>query len=63
MIKFVNFLNFVLNWLLKPKKEIKSNMTMYLWNSFINDIVEILRIISQGKTESLKYLSEKPVIG
>ena len=49
VIKFVNFLNLELNFLLKPKKEKKSNMTIYLWNSFIKEIVDMLRIRSQGK--------------
>ena len=62
-MKFVNFLNLELNCWLKPKKVIKSKMTMYLWSSVIREIVDKLMIISQGNSTSLRYLSSKFNIG
>ena len=53
VIKFVNFLNLVHIWLLKPKKETISKVTMYLQNSFIKEFIDKLRIMSQGKAVRL----------
>ena len=56
-IKFVNFLKFRTNCLLKPKKVTRSKMKMYFLNSVIKEIVEVQRIISHPKPVSLKYFS------
>ena len=42
------------NCLLKPKKATKLKITIYLWNSVINEIIDTLIIISHGKPEILK---------
>ena len=62
VIKFVNFLNLEINRFLKPRKSRNSKMTIYLWNSFIKEIIEMFRIKSQGKHVRSRYLTSNYVI-
>ena len=57
VIIFVNLLNLEENWFLKPKKEKNSKVTIYFLNSFINFIVDMLRIIFQGNFVTSKTTS------
>ena len=63
VIQFVNLLNLKQNYWLKPKKVRRSKTTMYLWNSFINLIIDMQRIVSQGKPINARYSSLNPIIG
>ena len=62
VIQFVNLLNLEQNYWLKPKKVRRSKIIMYLWNSVINLIIEMLRIISQGKPAKWLYLGSNFII-
>ena len=55
VIIFVNFLNFEANFLLKPKKVIRSKTKIYFLNSFIKENVDMFTIISQGKAVPVIY--------
>ena len=55
VIQFVNLLNLKQNYWLKPKKVRRSKIIMYLWNSIINLIIDMLVIISQGKAIMIVY--------
>ena len=62
VFKFVNLLNNKVNFLLKLKKETISKTIMYFEYSFIKVIVDMLRIIFQGKAVRSRYLSSNYLI-